>query len=51
LRLKLIRKINLPKGKKTIKRIRTKLKKIIYPKLELNDEIKKKIYKITKNKN
>jgi hypothetical protein len=46
----LIRKINLPKGKKTIKRIRTKLKKIIYPKLKLNDEIKKKLQNNQKQK-
>jgi hypothetical protein len=41
------------KKKKTIKRIRTTLKKIIYHKLRLKDVIekKKKFYKRVKNKN
>jgi hypothetical protein len=53
--VKLRRKINLTKEpkKKTIKRIRTTLKKIIYHKLRLKDVIekKKKFYKRVKNKN
>jgi hypothetical protein len=53
-RVKLKRKINLIKGQnKRIKRMRIKLKKIIYHKLGLNDEIenKSKFYKWFKNKN
>jgi len=42
----IIKKINKKTGKK-----RTKLKKIIYSKLELKNKIEKTIYKMTKNKN
>ena len=54
--VKLKRKINLTKElqkNKTIKRIRTRLKKITYYKFRFNDEIenKQKFYKRIKNKN
>ena len=51
--MKLKRIITFPKGprkKLEIKRIRTKLKSIIFDKLGLKDEIKKNFYKRTKNK-
>ena len=50
-RVKLRRKINLTKEpkKKTIKRIRTTLKKIIYHKLRLKDVIEKKIKVLQKS--
>jgi hypothetical protein len=52
--MKLKRKINLPKEiKKNNKKIRIKLDKTTYSKLELKDEIENesKFYKRTKNKN
>jgi hypothetical protein len=49
--VKLRRKINLTKEqkKRTIKRIRTTLKKIIYHKLRLKDVIEKKIKVLQKS--
>jgi hypothetical protein len=48
---KLKRKINLTKQQKKPKWIRNKLKKIIYHKLELNDEIKNKYLFYKKDNN
>ena len=51
--MKLKRKINSKKAKKIIKRMRTKLKNIIYGKLGLNDGIEniQNLYQKVRNKN